>query len=67
MMAKKKSDSEEVVKPKKKTMVVARVCTCTNPYTKDVYTKGIPRELPRKKCSWYKSQIEGKYLEEVKI
>ena len=52
---------------KKKTMVVAKKCTCTNPYTMDVFNKGVPRETPKKKDSWYKSQLQFGYLEEVKV
>jgi hypothetical protein len=53
--------------PKLKVMVIAKISTITNPYTTDVFTKGIARDTPKKKDSWYKSQIEGGYLEEVKM
>lgn len=62
--------AEEVKAPnstKKKTMVVAEKTTVTNPYTKDVFSKGIPRDTPKKKDSWYKCQLDAGYLKEVKV
>ena len=52
---------------KKKPMVIAKKCTVTNPYDKTRYEKGIPCDTPKKKDSWYKSQVEAGYLEEVEV
>lgn len=66
-----KSKAPEAAKAKKKvTMVVAPRCTCTNPYTGEVFMKGVPRDTPKEKDSWYESQLEGgdkAYLKEVKM
>jgi hypothetical protein len=52
---------------KKTTMVIAEKCTCTDPYSGEVFLKGVIRDTPKKKGSWYESQLEGGYLREVKV
>lgn len=52
---------------KTKTMVIAGKTTVTNPFTQERYEKGIPKETPKKKDSWYKSQVDGGYLKEVEV
>lgn len=59
--------AEKPVAKKKVTKVIATKCTVTNPYTKDVFTKGIVRDTPKKKDSWYDSQVKAGYLKEVKM